>query len=174
MKRLKYITLTAIAIVGLACQSEADLIDLGLILPPPANPIGNEQAEADFLETHLSLNFQLQPVLPKIEFDPSPSSTQISWDLTGTGLQLDFVLAKDGSGTVGGVTGQLYHLYGVTVDQKTTSNGLQTVTIDGNKGISHITFLGQPAVPGVPDGGTTIMLLGGAFACLGALRRRIG
>ena len=27
--------------------------------------------------------------------------------------------------------------------------------------------------PGVPDGGTTIMLLGGAFACLGALRRRL-
>jgi hypothetical protein len=27
--------------------------------------------------------------------------------------------------------------------------------------------------PGVPDGGTTIMLLGGAFACLGAFRRRL-
>ena len=36
--------------------------------------------------------------------------------------------------------------------------------------------LGQTSgwiAPGVPDGGTTIMLLGGAFACLGAFRRRL-
>jgi VPDSG-CTERM motif len=32
-------------------------------------------------------------------------------------------------------------------------------------------FVG-PGVPGVPDGGTTMMLLGTALACLGALRRR--
>jgi protein with PEP-CTERM/exosortase system signal len=178
MKILKYLVVTAIAVAGLASQSNASLTDLGLIQPLPSSPIGSEQAEADFVETYLGLSFQLQPVLPKIE-DPAggASSFNISWDLTGTGLQLNFVLVKDGAaaGTGGD---QLYRLYGVTDDQKLASGSPQTVMIDQDnngtpdKAISHITFLGS-AAPSVPDGGATVMLLGTALGCLGALRRRL-
>jgi hypothetical protein len=177
MKILKYMVVTAIAVAGLALQSNASLINLGLLQPLPSSPIGNEQAEADYLENYLSLSYQLHPVLPKIEFSaPKPTSYQISWDLTDTGFQLNFVLVKDGAaaGTGGD---QLYRLYGVTDDQRLASGSPQTVIIDQDnnespdKEISHITFFGTGGAA-VPDGGATVMLLGSALACLGALRRR--
>ena len=51
---------------------------------------------------------------------------------------------------------------------------VDTVTLPtlspGGYGISHYTVFG--AVPTVPDGGATLMMLGGALVGLGALRRR--
>jgi VPDSG-CTERM motif len=180
MKAPKLIASTTLAIAGLSFSSYASLIDLGLISPLPSNPIGSEQAEADFLEDYLNLSYELDPtVLARINFpEPTPPSTQISWNLTGTGDQLNYVLLKDGSGTVNDVTGQLYRLYQVSDDQKFASGGLQTVMIDQDsngtpdKGISHITFFGSPGAS-VPDGGATAMLLGIALASLGAFRRRL-
>jgi hypothetical protein len=171
MKILKYMVMTAIAVAGLASQSNADLIDLGLIVDQPP-PLGSPQDEADFLEDRFNLNFELQLVDDIAFTGDGPLSFNVAWNLplTDPGLQLDYVFAKDGQGTVGLESGILYHLYEVSFDQRFVGSG--TVTIDGSKEISNIRLFGHGAVPGVPDGGTTLMLLGSALAGLAALRRR--
>ena len=63
----------------------------------------------------------------------------------------------------------LYRFYGVSADETLVGSG--TVTFDNPvKGISHITFFGSPGGQ-VPDGGTTVMLLGAALGSLGMARR---
>lgn len=92
----------------------------------------------------------------------------ITWNLTGSGFTLDGVLIKDGSeaGTGGD---QLYRFYGVSPDEALIGSG--TVTFDDPiKNISHVSFFGSPG-GAVPDGGTTVMLLGAALGSLGMARR---
>jgi hypothetical protein len=74
------------------------------------------------------------------------------------------------SGNVRG-SGMLYRFYGVSADEKVIGAG--TVTFDNPvKNISHISFFGSPTLTrSVPDGGTTVMLLGGALSVLGVARR---
>jgi hypothetical protein len=80
---------------------------------------------------------------------------------------LDGVLIKDGN--VQG-QGMLYRFYGVSADETLIGEG--TVTFDDPvRGISHISFFGSPGGNGVPDGGTTVMLLGVALGALGMARR---
>jgi VPDSG-CTERM motif len=94
------------------------------------------------------------------------STWDISWDLTGSGFTLDGVLIKDGR--VQG-KGHLYRFYGVSADETLIGSG--TVTFDNPvRGISHISFFGSPGGQ-VPDGGTTVMLLGAALGALGMVRR---
>jgi hypothetical protein len=91
----------------------------------------------------------------------------VEWNLTGSGFTLDGLLVKDGN--VQG-SGMLYRFYGVSADETLIGKG--TVTFDDPvKNISHITFFGSPGGNGVPDGGTTVMLLGVALAALGMARR---
>jgi VPDSG-CTERM motif len=91
----------------------------------------------------------------------------ISWNLTGSGFTLDGVLIKDGN--VQG-KGMLYRFYGVSADEALVGSG--TVTFDNPvRGISHITFFGSPGGGQVPDGGTTVMLLGAALGSLSMARR---
>jgi hypothetical protein len=97
----------------------------------------------------------------------SSNSWEISWNLTGSGFTLDGVLIKDGN--VQG-QGMLYRFYGVSADETLIGEG--TVTFDDpRRGISHISFFGSPGGNGVPDGGTTLMLLGAALGALGMARR---
>jgi hypothetical protein len=97
----------------------------------------------------------------------SGNTWEISWNLTGSGFTLDGVLIKDGSTGHGG--DQLYRFYGVSADETLIGSG--TVTFDDPvKNISHITFFGSPGGQ-VPDGGTTVMLLGAALGALGMARR---
>ena len=60
---------------------------------------------------------------------------------------------------VGGLTGE--------IDIPSGAGG----TSGSQFGLSH-TYLFNPNGTSVPDGGTTMMLLGGALACIGALRHR--
>jgi hypothetical protein len=97
----------------------------------------------------------------------SANSWDISWNLTGSGFTLDGVLIKDGR--VQG-NGMLYRFYGVSADEALVGSG--TVTFDNPvRGISHISFFGSPGGGQVPDGGTTVMLLGAALGSLGMARR---
>jgi hypothetical protein len=93
----------------------------------------------------------------------------ISWNLAGSGFTLDGVLIKDGTS---GVHGQsIYEFFAVSADEKVSGSG--TVAFDGQftgKNISHISFFGSPGGQ-VPDGGTTVMLLGAALSTLGVARR---
>jgi VPDSG-CTERM motif len=97
----------------------------------------------------------------------SGNTWEISWNLTGSGFTLDGVLIKDGN--VQG-KGHLYRFYGVSADETLIGEG--TVTFDDPvRDISHISFFGSPGGNGVPDGGTTVMLLGAALGALGMVRR---
>jgi hypothetical protein len=65
-------------------------------------------------------------------------------------------------------SGMIYRFYDVTPGQEVV--GFGTVTFDNPvRNISHVTFFGCAGA--VPDGGTTLMLLGAALGSLGMVRR---
>ncbi len=155
-----------------------------------AGPIGNPTAELNYLQTHGGGSYQptflpaTSQYLGKLDKDngwengalnittyvsvtqSSGNTWNVSWNLTGSGFTMDGMLIKDG--TVRG-SGMLYRFYGVSADETLVGSG--TVTFDNPvKGISHITFFGSPGGQ-VPDGGTTVMLLGAALGSLGMARR---
>ena len=109
-----------------------------------------------------------------MNFAAAANSWDISWDLTGSGFGLDGLLIRDGK--IPDTDNMLYRFYGVSADETFVGSG--TVTFDDPvKNISHISFFGSPGSPtqqhGVPDGGTTVMLLGGALSVLGMARRYV-
>jgi hypothetical protein len=151
-------------------------------------PIGNPASELNYLQTNGGGSYQptFLPATSEFLFKQnangstdgdfgqyftvnmvSSNSWEISWNLTGSGFTLDGVLIKDGN--VQG-QGMLYRFYGVSADETLIGEG--TVTFDDpRRGISHISFFGSPGGNGVPDGGTTVMLLGAALGVLGMARR---
>ena len=179
---MKYLTavLIAVACLGLQ-QAQAHLLDPQQFFHN--GPIGNPSDEVSFLQSNNYLPATSQ-YLGKFDKDTgfesgaipnfqnfvtinqvSGNTWDISWNLTGTGFQLDGVLIKDGN--VQG-KGMLYRFYGVSADETVVGSG--TVTFDNPvKNISHITFFGSPGGQ-VPDGGTTLMLLGTALGFLGTAR----
>lgn len=96
------------------------------------------------------------------------ANATITWDLATSGFQLSYVLVKDGRDSNTKLF--LYHLYGVTADQVFDSNGGQFVTVNGSKGISHISFFGTAGSPAVPDGGSTVAMLSLALTGIGLIR----
>ena len=156
-----------------------------------AGPIGNPADELSYLQNHGGGSYQptFLPGTSQFLFKQNNDGTtdgtfgqyftvnmgsantwNISWNLTGSGMTLDGVLIKDGN--VRGF-GMLYRFYGVSAGETLIGSG--TVTFDNPvKGISHISFFGSPVGPGahgVPDSGTTVMLLGAALGSLGVTRR---
>ncbi len=167
-------TLISVALLGLSWQASANLVDM------PAPPLGLQlmaeltgpSAEAAWIQSHLGLSSA--PIyLNKIDAESGWDNTgavdsshftapttlgttaDISWDLTGTGYEVNYVLTK--SGVIPGTKEHLYHLYAVTADQVLVGGG--SVTVDGLKGISHISFFGSTG-SSAPDGGLTLALLG--------------
>jgi hypothetical protein len=153
-------------------------------------PIGNPDAELNYLQTHGGGSYQptflpaTSQFLGKFNSDGSiengainistyvtvnmlsGNTWEISWNLTGSGFTLDGVLIKDGN--VQG-SGMLYRFYGVSADEALIGSG--TVTFDDpTRDISHMSFFGSPGGQ-VPDGGTTVMFLGAALCALGIARR---
>ena len=193
MKTFKITVLTALVTVALPALSFAHTIDLGTFTTDPA--LGNPSAETTYVSTNYNGGAPLT-FLTKEEggsygpdgsigtngdtyFDvtlgPGGTSAVISWDLTGSGFQLNFVLLKDGDDPITGNI--LYHIYSVSADEVNASLTPQTVfmepfgTVNPTKAISHISFLGNPGA--VPDSGMTVTLLGVSLAGLAVLRRRI-
>lgn len=180
MNKLKQIIAIVVTFACLGGVANASLIDLGI--KTLSSPLGGGGSEAAFIQMDQSLSGGLT-YLNKFEygkgwtgggalgssyFTVSPTSGEVanatvSWDLTGTGFQLSYVLLKNG--TSGGF--HLYHLYGVAAGSGLIGSG--SVTINGLKGISHVSFFGTQGTAGVPEGGATIALLGIAMAglCLG-------
>jgi hypothetical protein len=187
MNKLKYLTAILIAIAGLGLQqAQAHLLDPDQFFH--SGPIGNPTNELNHLQNN---GGPFLPATSKFLFKKNNNgstdgdfgdfftvsmttgnSWDISWKLAGSGFGFDGVLIKDGN--VQG-SGMLYRFYGVSADEKFVGSG--TVTFDDPvKNISHIGFFGSPGSPtqhGVPDGGTTVMLLGGALSVLGMARRYV-
>ena len=192
MNKLKYLGAVLIAVAGLGLQqAQAHLLDPHQFFTN--GPIGNPTNELNYLQTHGGGSYQ-PTFLPATsqylgKFNQGGSSEdgaidistyvsisvlsgntwEITWNLTGSGFTLDGLLVK--SGNVQG-QGMLYRFYGVSADETLIGSG--TVTLDNPvKDISHITFFGSPGGGVVPDGGTTVMLLGAALGALGIARRFI-
>jgi hypothetical protein len=103
----------------------------------------------------------------------SDEDARISWDLTNSGFLLSYVAWKDGrlAGQPG--TGLSFLYSGVEEDQQFVGGPHDITTTPPYVGaFSHIAFYGRPGGAPVPDGGATLILLGSALACLGALRKR--
>jgi len=190
MNKIKCLAAVLIAIAGMSLQqAQAHLLDPHQFFTN--GPIGNPAAELNYLQTNGGGSYQ-PTFLPATsqylgKFNSgggiedgaidisayvtinmvSPNSWVVTWNLTGSGFTLDGVLIKDGN--VQG-QGMLYRFYGVSADETLVGKG--TVTFDDpRRSISHITFFGSPGGNGVPDGGTTVMLLGAALGALGMARR---
>jgi hypothetical protein len=183
MNKMKYLAAVLIAVAGMGLQqAQAHLLDPQQF--HTAGPIGNGTAENTYLQNNGYLPATSQ-YLGKYNqggvvengainissyvtiVETAANTWTISWNLTGSGFTLDGVLIKDGNVQT---KGMLYRFYGVSADETLVGSG--TVTFDNPvRGISHITFFGSPGGNGVPDGGTTVMLLGAALGSLGMARR---
>ncbi len=178
--------------------AEATLINHGVLeLPGLGNPGGEETyvettwnggADLTYLQKWNTdgTGFDQSPGIGGYTFTPdgNVATSTVTWDMSVNnpgGLGLSYILLKDGSAG-GGSGNTLYHLYGIGADM--ASNGSASLTINGLKGISHYTFFGAeingppppppppPPPNGVPEGGTSVLMLGLSLIGLGVLRRR--
>lgn len=188
MKTLQKIGLGCMLLALLAVSSEAHLIlegywDFG------TGPSGGEADEVLWIEGELGLNGvvhlgKMMETGPEADplnllddgyitvsgyFNSDVDTVTVSWDLTGTGYEMVAVMLKDGQPA--GTT-----LYSVSSDQRFISAGDQVTilnpTAEGLGGISHVSFFGR-STKDVPDGGTTLVMLGCALAGIGLIGRRL-
>ena len=104
----------------------------------------------------------------------------LSWNLTGMGSQVYAVAWKDGTLADGYSANLGFYWSAVTDSQRTVSDGdTLNLTIDLSPAFknptawSHIAFYGTGGGTNVPDGGTTLALIGVAITGLGLLRRKL-
>src|SRR4029453_1686785 len=172
MKALKYTVLIAALASGLALTAKADLIlsDFGDI---PKNGTGinggnsNNQANnffrlQNYIAAHPTFGSLGTPILDGAERVSTPLDEPV--DLTG----FCYAVVHYGVGA-GGVPGS-----GGGVAFFQITNDLDTFPQSGSGpngfgGISSVDLF--RCVPGVPDGGPTVMLLGAALTGLGLVRR---
>jgi hypothetical protein len=185
MNKIKYIAAVFIAIAGLGLQQAQATLGVPSQFTL-TSPLGSPTAETNYLIKNFGQQSDLT-FLFKLNNDgttdgslgafftitqTSSSLWTVSWNLTNASpcFTLESVLIKDGTIPVGDEHQQLYRFYPVIDNEGTI--GAATVTFDNPvKGISHISFFGSPCVPHVPDGGTTVMLLGAGLSGLGLVGR---
>jgi VPDSG-CTERM motif len=182
MNKLKYLTAVLIAVAGLGLQQAHAGLNPGQEFFH--TPFGSGTDEATFLIDAGYMDDCCQ-FLGKFDNDTgwepgaiqnisqfitvtktSGSEWHIEWHLSGSGFTMCGMLIKDGQGGAHGEN--LYSFFSVTDDQKVDGEG--DVSFANGRNISHISFFGC-AEGGVPDGGTTVMLLGVALSGLGLVRR---
>ena len=156
-----------------AVDARADIIFLGSFDGSgiPANPDAELAALEDFLTDegipfgdliylarHDAQGPTDGPFADNFDVDFNDTEADVSWDLTGEGVTLSFILVKYGDN---------YDVYGVTDAQEVQSDG----TIEAPQGISHISFFGEEGRVVTPEP-TTLLLLGTGLAGLALLRRK--
>jgi hypothetical protein len=160
-KLLKIAALAGFMVV--ASNANALLIDLG-VWPAPQGA-GDANAEMVFLNSTVlpAYNNNSTPILPLATFGtPNINVTgeplNITLDLTGW----SYVKLKWGHNW------QFYYIAGETGDREFESTGLNQN--GGQQALSHYTFFG-PSQNRVPDGGSTLMLMGLALSGLAVLKQ---
>jgi hypothetical protein len=189
MNKSKYLLAVLTPLMGLALQAQAHLLDPTYYqIPGLGNPAGETafvNSETGTTQTFLAKNenngsggglgedgaISSSYFTVTYNFTGEDALTAtISWDLTGSGFLLNYVLVKDG--TAGG--GNTYYaLYPVSADEGLIGTGTVQVNADASKNISHISFFGTEGGR-TPDGGTTAALLGLGLTGLAGLRARFG
>jgi VPDSG-CTERM motif len=158
MKSLKYLLAIAAVTAALTLSAKADLMFLGAVPFTGANSPDNNH---DLLEDFLG-------------FDPGSLSNNLSAPSGPVAVTPgEFFVVHYGTGKGGSNPGGSWEFFQVI-------NGETSVTFPqngneagddpyGHGGISSVRGFG--GTPGVPDSGATVMLLGGALAGVGLLRR---
>jgi uncharacterized protein YhfF len=179
VKSLKYITLIGLLCAGLSSLARADLTFLGTF-------DSGSNSDADELATFIanggdpdavvcakpeSLGTTSTDIGDITIVDNGDDTITVTIEFTGTfeGSNVDICgfAVKDGQGNIG-------NFYSVTNGQ---GSGPGTLVFDlvipgnGSGAFSHLTVFCCPGGNGVPDGGTTVMLLGAALGSLGMARR---
>jgi hypothetical protein len=182
MNKLKYIAAVLIAVAGMGLQqAQASLTDP--IYFTTGSPIGNGTDEQNYLIANGYMEDCCQYLgkfnqggatengainisqYVTVSYSADGQTATVTWNLAGSGFnELCGILIKDG-----GNPDQLYGFYGVTADQVLAGSGSVSFSLQDRQ-ISHITLFGC-AGGAVPDGGTTVMLLGAALGALGMARR---
>jgi hypothetical protein len=164
MKSLKYIALIGLLCAGLTTFARADVIDLG-----EADAGNNSEASelAAFIaaggDADARACFRITESSGIFTISVNDDDTlHVEWDATNQPFLICGFATKDGGGN-------LVHLYGVTPEQQVVGSGDLIVPANGADSLSHLTVFCCPG--GVPDGGTTVMLLGAALGALGMVRR---
>jgi hypothetical protein len=173
MKSLKYITLIAALASGLALTAKADLIvsPFGDIPKNGTGPgFGNGNNAADNF-------FRLQQYIiahPAFSIgDPIFAGAERFENLNGTPPELDltgFCYAVIHYGSGGGTTGSGGGVAFFTINNDSDTPPANGPGPNGLGGISSVDLFACTPT-GVPDSGTAAMLLGGALAGLGLMRR---
>jgi hypothetical protein len=158
MKSIKYLLTIAAVTAALTLSAKADLMFLGAVPFTGANSPDNNH---DLLEDFLG-------------FDPGSLSNDLSAPSGPVAVTPgEFFVVHYGKGEGGSNPGGSWEFFQVI-------NGETSVTFPqngneagddpyGHGGISSVRGFG--GTPGVPDSGATVMLLGGALAGVGLLRR---
>jgi VPDSG-CTERM motif len=158
MKSIKYLLTIAAVTAALTLSAKADLMFLGAVPFTGANSPDNNH---DLLEDFLG-------------FDPGSLSNNLSAPSGPVAVTPgEFFVVHYGTGKGGSNPGGSWEFFQVI-------NGETSVTFPqngneagddpyGHGGISSVRGFG--GTPGVPDSGATVMLLGGALAGVGLLRR---
>jgi hypothetical protein len=177
MKSLRYITLIALLSAGLTTMARAAVIDLG----ETSLDNNGDKTELDGFvaaggDSDASLCFKqatsgetgYKGSFPGgiITITVNPNDTlHVTWDMTGTdgGVVCGF-LTKDGDAN-------LVHFYKVTDPDQVIGSADLIVPGNGADSLSHLDVFCCPGQNQVPDGGTTVILLGMALSGLGVARR---
>jgi VPDSG-CTERM motif len=169
MKSLKYIALIGLLCAGLSSFARANVTLIGDDVDLPNQGTGAElQAFIDLSgHTDATLCFKSDQENPgftgTITFSVNPDNTlHVEWTAPEGQLICGF-LTKDGAGTIADI-------FLVAPDQGPSGSADLTVPGQGAIALSHLTVFCCPGGV-VPDGGTTVMLLGAGLGALGMVRR---
>jgi hypothetical protein len=176
MKSLKYILLVGALYAGMTSGAQATLTFLGEF-DPPNNGAGTElnlfrtqSGHADAVacvqqspgNTTITNSFGTF-TFTNLPFNPITGHKEVEVEFTmNPGHVVCGFLTKNGAGN-------LVNLYTVSEDQGSSGDFILQIPSTGN--LSHISVFCCPGGNGVPDGGTTVMLLGAALGSLGMVRR---
>jgi hypothetical protein len=176
MKSLKYILIIGVLCMGMASLAHATLSD-----PFPQvlanNGQGTETTAFQTFSGHSDAEMCVVQspgnetitndfgtfTFTNLAFNPVTGHFEVQVDFTmNPGNVVCGFLTKNGAGN-------LVFLYTVSEDEG--SGGTFILEVPSTGALSHVDVFCCPGGPGVPDGGTTVMLLGAALGSLGVARR---
>ena len=171
MKSLKYIALIGLLCAGLATLARATVIDLG------ERDVKNN-GDATETAAFIAAGGDPDAVLCFKDVSPGPTdfggsitfsvnaddTLHVIWNMTGTGQVVCGFLTKDGDAN-------LVHIYSVSGADQLFGSADLIVPGNGADSLSHLDVFCCAGGTTVPDGGSTVMLLGSALTGFGLTRR---